>query len=103
MNCHEVCTAGHAPALSGDDPGDGCAMFKRILTVSVGNACRSPMAQALLRLHRASRSESVTVESGGGGFDVPDPYRTGRAVFEHALTLIERGLGYFERPFWRAA
>ena len=149
-------------------------MFNRILTVCVGNVCRSPMAEALLRSRFAARSDRVTVESAGlaalvgqgadamaidvlagrgidlsahrarqlnsflvrafdlilvmeeghqravesmvpdargrvhrigrwGNFDVPDPYRKGRTAFEHALALIERGLGDFERKFWRAA
>jgi protein-tyrosine phosphatase len=149
-------------------------MFNRILTVCVGNVCRSPMAAALLEARLASRSEPVTVESAGlaalvghgadpmaiellaereidlsghrarqlnsilirafdlvlvmeeghqravesiapdsrgrvhrigrwGEFDVPDPYRKGRASFEQALELIERGIGDFERRFWSRA
>jgi protein-tyrosine phosphatase len=38
-----------------------------------------------------------------GGFDVPDPYRRGRAAFEASLVLIERGLQGFERAFWAGA
>lgn len=44
------------------------------------------------RVHRIGRF---------GGFDVPDPYRQDRAAFERALELIERGLGDFEKVFWR--
>ena len=44
------------------------------------------------RVHRIGRF---------GGFDVPDPYRQDRAAFEQALELIERGLGDFEKVFWR--
>ncbi|MFT3917324.1 MAG: low molecular weight protein-tyrosine-phosphatase [Anaeromyxobacteraceae bacterium] len=32
-----------------------------------------------------------------GGFDVPDPHRRGRAAFEEALALIERGIDDLER------
>jgi protein-tyrosine phosphatase len=38
-----------------------------------------------------------------GNFDVPDPYRRGRAAFEASLALIERGLSGFERAFWMGA
>ena len=174
MDCREICTA---PGVTdralrlhpGDEP-----MFNRVLIVCVGNVCRSPMAEALLRSRLASRAAPVAVESAGlaalvgqgadpmavellaergidlsghrarqlnsflvrsfdlilvmeeghqravesmvpdargrvhrigrwGEFDVRDPYRKGRASFEHALALIERGLGDFERKFWRAA
>ena len=149
-------------------------MFNRILTVCVGNVCRSPMAEALLRSRLASHSARVTVESAGlaalvgqgadpmaiellaergidlsahrarqvnsflvrscelilvmeeghqravesmvpdargrvhrigrwGNFDVSDPYRKGRAFFEQALALIERGISDFERKFWSRA
>src|ERR671918_1569877 len=145
-------------------------MFNRILIVCVGNVCRSPMAEGLLRARIGSRP-GVTVESAGlaalvgngaereaiellaergvdlsghrarqlnsglvrafdlvlvmeaghqravesmvpeargrvhrigrwGEFDVADPYRKGRAAFEKALALIERGVGDFERKFW---
>lgn len=46
------------------------------------------------RVHRLGRF---------GGFDVPDPYREPREVFERALALVERGLDDFERVFWGAA
>lgn len=45
------------------------------------------------RVHRIGRF---------GSFDVPDPYREARVVFEQALALIERGLADFERAFWSA-
>lgn len=35
-----------------------------------------------------------------GRFDVPDPYVRGRAAFEQALALIERGLNELEPVFW---
>jgi protein-tyrosine phosphatase len=44
------------------------------------------------RVHRLGRV---------GGFDVPDPYRQGRAAFERSLELIERGLDDLENLFWR--
>ena len=37
-----------------------------------------------------------------GDFDVPDPYRQGRAAFERSLALIERGLADVEKAFWSA-
>ncbi len=40
-------------------------MFSRILTVCVGNICRSPMAEALLSHRLASRGVQATVESAG--------------------------------------
>ena len=43
------------------------------------------------RVHRLGRI---------GRFDVPDPYRQGKADFEQALALIERGLGELENVFW---
>jgi protein-tyrosine phosphatase len=46
------------------------------------------------RIHRLGRF---------GGFDVPDPYRLPRAAFEHSLALIERGVGDFERAFWKVS
>jgi len=36
-----------------------------------------------------------------GAFEVPDPYGKDRAAFERALTLIERGVGDFEKATWR--
>jgi len=45
------------------------------------------------RIHRLGRF---------GGFDVPDPYQQPRAAFEQSLALIERGIGDFERAFWKA-
>ncbi|HYD41552.1 MAG TPA: low molecular weight protein-tyrosine-phosphatase [Anaeromyxobacter sp.] len=146
-------------------------MFTRVLTVCMGNVCRSPMAAALLADHFARRGVAATVASAGlhalvgrpaepeaqsllrargidlsghrarqltpellrafelvlvmeerqeravhqlapaargrvhrigkfGGFDVPDPYRRERAVFERALALIEEGLSDFEEAFW---
>ena len=46
------------------------------------------------RVHRIGRV---------GKFDVPDPYRQGRAAFERALALIERGIGELENVFWSVA
>lgn len=43
------------------------------------------------RVHRIGRI---------GRFDVPDPYRQGRAAFEQSLALIERGIGELENVFW---
>ena len=40
-------------------------VFKRILTVCVGNICRSPMAEAVLSERLRSRGASATVESAG--------------------------------------
>ena len=46
------------------------------------------------RVHRLGRF---------GAFDVPDPYRQGRAAFERALALIERGIGELEKALWSYA
>jgi len=35
-----------------------------------------------------------------GDFDVPDPYRQGRAAFERSLALIERGVDELAKVFW---
>lgn len=40
-------------------------MFRRILMVCVGNVCRSPMAQGVLRDRLAGRGAIATVESAG--------------------------------------
>jgi protein-tyrosine phosphatase len=40
-------------------------LFTRILMVCVGNICRSPMAEALLRQRLAARGVQATVESAG--------------------------------------
>ncbi|MDQ6982484.1 MAG: low molecular weight protein-tyrosine-phosphatase [Mariprofundus sp.] len=55
-------------------------MFKSILVVCVGNICRSPMAEALLRSHAP---ESVRVESAGIGALV------GEAADPSALRLMQ--------------
>jgi protein-tyrosine phosphatase len=44
------------------------------------------------RVHRVGRF---------GGFDVPDPYRRGRAAFQESLALIERGIDEVARAVWR--
>jgi protein-tyrosine phosphatase len=146
-------------------------MFNRILAVCVGNICRSPMAEALLRRRLQQTRPQAVVESAGlsalvgkgadplaiellaergvdlsahrarqltsglvrsfdlilvmeyvhlraveamvpeargrvhrigrwSDFDVPDPYRQGRAAFVEALGLIERGVSEFEKKFW---
>jgi protein-tyrosine phosphatase len=43
------------------------------------------------RVHRLGRI---------GGFDIPDPFRRGRASFESALALIERGIDDLDKTFW---
>jgi protein-tyrosine phosphatase len=40
-------------------------MFDRVLTVCVGNICRSPMAEALLRVRLQARNPDAVVESAG--------------------------------------
>ena len=61
-------------------------MIRHILVVCVGNICRSPMAEAVLR--DALRGlEDVTVESAGLGALVDEP------ASEHSVELMrERGL-----------
>ena len=61
-------------------------MIRHILVVCVGNICRSPMAEALLR-HALSEKEEFVVESAGLGALV------GYAASEHAVALMnERGI-----------
>lgn len=61
-------------------------MISHILVVCVGNICRSPMAEALLRDALSDRDE-ITVESAGLGAMVDWP------AAEHAVALLgERGL-----------
>ena len=61
-------------------------MIRHILIVCVGNICRSPMAEAVLR-HELRGQEQVTVESAGLGALVGEP------ASEHAFALMqERGL-----------
>ena len=61
-------------------------MFNSILVVCVGNICRSPMAEALLR-DALSEQRDIVVESAGLGALVDHP------ASEHAVTLMaERGL-----------
>ena len=61
-------------------------MIRHILVVCVGNICRSPMAEALLR-DALRAQQDITVASAGLGALV------GHAPSEHAVTLMrERGL-----------
>jgi protein-tyrosine phosphatase len=61
-------------------------MIRHILVVCVGNICRSPMAEALLRDALRER-DGIVVESAGLGALVDHP------ASEHAVTLMrERGL-----------
>ena len=61
-------------------------MISHVLIVCVGNICRSPMAEALLR-HELREQEEITVESAGLGAMVDWP------AAEHAEALLrERGI-----------
>jgi protein-tyrosine phosphatase len=61
-------------------------MISHVLIVCVGNICRSPMAEALLR-HELREREEITVESAGLGAMVDWP------AAEHAAELMsERGI-----------
>ena len=61
-------------------------MIRHILVVCVGNICRSPMAEAVLR-HELRGQEKVTVESAGLGALVGEP------ASEYAMALMqERGI-----------
>lgn len=62
-------------------------MFNRILVVCVGNICRSPMAEAVLRQKLAAKRPNVVVESAGVGALV------GKPADPTSLALMEeRGL-----------
>ena len=56
-------------------------MIRHILVVCVGNICRSPMAEALLRRELRGQ-DGITVESAGLGALV------GRAASEHSVALM---------------
>ena len=61
-------------------------MIRHILVVCVGNICRSPMAEAVLR-DALRGQEAINVESAGLGALVGEP------ASEHSVTLMrERGL-----------
>ena len=61
-------------------------MIRHLLVVCVGNICRSPMAEAVLR-HALREQEEITVESAGLGALV------GHSASEHAVDLLaERGI-----------
>jgi protein-tyrosine phosphatase len=61
-------------------------MIRHILVVCVGNICRSPMAEALLK-DALSEHQDITIESAGLGALVDHP------ASEHAVALMqERGL-----------
>ena len=61
-------------------------MIRHILVVCVGNICRSPMAEAVLR-HELRGQDEVTVESAGLGALVGEP------ASEHSVVLMqERGI-----------
>ena len=61
-------------------------MIRHILVVCVGNICRSPMAEALLK-DALREQQDIIVESAGLGALVDHP------ASEHAVTLMrERGL-----------
>ena len=61
-------------------------MIRHILIVCVGNICRSPMAEAVLR-HELREKDEMTVESAGLGALV------GEQASEHAMALMrERGI-----------
>ena len=57
-------------------------MIRHILVVCVGNICRSPMAEALLRRELRGQ-DGFTVESAGLGALV------GHAASEHSVTLMD--------------
>lgn len=67
--------------------------FELILVMEAGQVrtveAIDPTARG--RVHRLGRI---------GKFDVPDPYRQGRAAFERSLAIIERGLDEVEKVFW---
>ena len=76
-------------------------MFNKILVVCVGNICRSPTAERLLKNYQPA----LTVDSAGlgalvgkvmlfghwdGEREIPDPYRKSREAFEAVYTLLDQ-------------
>jgi len=62
-------------------------VFKSVLIVCVGNICRSPMAEYLLKANVEQRSPGIDVASAGLGALV------GHGADKHALSLMdERGI-----------
>ena len=70
--------------------------FELVLVMEAGQqrAVESMDSSARGRVHRVGRV---------GKYDVPDPYRRGRAAFEESLELIERGVGELKNLFWSKA
>jgi protein-tyrosine phosphatase len=70
--------------------------FELVLVMEAGQqrVVESMDSSARGRVHRIGRV---------GKYDVPDPYRRGRAAFEEALGLIERGVGDLKNMLWSKA
>jgi protein-tyrosine-phosphatase len=64
-------------------PGNACGPYC-ICCVCLGNICRSPMAEVVLREQLAT--------AGLAGRDVPDPYGGSPEDFAEVLALLESGM-----------
>ena len=86
-----------------------CVMKTRILFVCLGNICRSPAAEAVLRrlAEQAGAGDRVQVDSagtyGGHAGDLPDPrmraaaQRRGYALTHRARRIVEEDFERFDR------
>jgi len=70
--------------------------FELVLVMEAGQqrVVEAMDSSARGRVHRIGRV---------GKYDVPDPYRRGRAAFEEALGLIERGISDLKNALWSKA
>lgn len=78
-------------------------MFRHILVVCVGNICRSPMAEALLK--QALHNRDVVVESAGIGALVDHPAdKTAQTLMrERGIDISAHRARQLDRPLVRAA
>ena len=54
-------------------------------------------AQAIMRMAPEASGKVFLLDKWGEGKDIPDPYRQQRKAFEHAYTLIDRGVSSWLR------
>ncbi len=74
--------------------GDLVAGFELVLVMD------EAQRRAVEREHPEARGR-VQLLGRFGGFEIPDPFGKARGEFERVLALIERGIGEYEKAFWR--